>query len=73
METTLETLEEALAKILPPDFEIGFDKKGQVIILTGLIETETGELIPLDDEIDPDFDSDFESLEEDEDEDDDDD
>jgi hypothetical protein len=68
MEPTLEALEEALAKILPPDFEIGLDKNGQIIIFTGLIESEDGELIPLDDETAPDLDPDFETHEEEDDE-----
>lgn len=62
----LEELEDALHDILP-DFQIGTDKKGQLIIYTGLHEDEDGQLVDMDsDEEDEDFDPDFEPLEDEE-------
>ena len=46
----LETLEEELGNILINGFVIEKDKKGRVIIITGLIEKSDGELSFLDDE-----------------------
>lgn len=68
----IEDLEEALSDILPVGFQIETNKKGQLIILTGLIQDDDGELVSMDDEDeDADFDPDFEpldSLDEDDDE-----
>jgi hypothetical protein len=67
----LEELEEELEKVLPAGFQIEKDKNGRIIIRTGLIQDEDGELVDFDSEDDDvDFDPDFESLDEDLDEDD---
>lgn len=65
----IEELEEALSEVLSFGFEITTNKKGEVIILTGMKEDEDGELISLEEEDDPDADPDFEPLEDEEDED----
>jgi hypothetical protein len=62
----LEELEEELERVLPPGFQIEKDSKGQIVILTNLIQDEDGELVSFDgDDEDPDFDPDFEPLDED--------
>lgn len=61
----IEDLEEALSDILPVGFQIETNKKGQLIILTGLIQDDDGELVSIDadeDDEDAEFDPDFESL-----------
>lgn len=40
----LEELQESLEDILPEGFQITLDARGQVIIKTGLVEDESGEL-----------------------------
>lgn len=64
----LEELEEELAAVLPAGFQIETDNHGQIIIYTGLMQDDDGELVDFEgddaDEEDPDFDPDFESLEE---------
>ena len=63
----LEDLTEALEDILPDTFKVVVDKRGQVVIMTGLKEDDDGELVDHlseddDDEGDDDelnFDSDF--------------
>jgi hypothetical protein len=69
----IEELEESLSEILPVGFQIETNKKGQIVIFTGLKQSEDGELISLlsEEEDEDAFDSDFESLDSlDEDEDD---
>lgn len=63
----IEELEEALEDILPSGFIIETDKNGQIVILTGLVQDDDGELVDIDDDADPDADPDFEPLDEDED------
>jgi len=46
----LDELEEALSDILPGAFHLALDKNDQVVIYTGLIKDDDGELSPLDDE-----------------------
>lgn len=66
-----ELLAEALSDICP-HFSLSEDRKGQIIILTGLSEDpDTEELESIvDEDMDPDFDPDMGSLDELEDEDD---
>lgn len=65
----IEELEEALEDILPPGFSIEADKHGQLIIVTGLVQDDDGELVDFEDEDeeDPDFDPGFEPLDEEDD------
>lgn len=42
----IEELEEALSDLLPEGFQIVFDARRQVVIKTGLVEDEHGELHP---------------------------
>lgn len=74
---TLEELEESLQEILPKGFQIDTDSNGQIVIYTGLTETDDGDLIEFesdddddDDDYHVDYDSELSSLDEDEDEDD---
>lgn len=61
----LEELEEALEEILP-GFQIETDKHGQIIIFTGMIQDEDGELLTMDDDDgESSFDADTEQLEDD--------
>lgn len=54
----LEELEEALADILPSGFTIKPNKKGEMVIMTGLLLNREGELIGVDeDQEDADYDS----------------
>lgn len=69
----LNTLEELLSDFLPSGFEIEANKKGELIIYTGLCQDDDGELISLkdlDDDSNEDLEfengEDFEPLEEDE-------
>lgn len=59
-----EELEEALDELFPGGFSIETDNHGQLIIYTGLIEsdTEEGELVPFDTEEDGDVDPDLDPL-----------
>lgn len=67
----LDDLEEALAEILPPGFQIETNKRGQLVIFTGLRVDDDGEIEDFesdegDDGDGPDLDGgDFEPLEED--------
>lgn len=65
-------LEDILTTALPSGFTIDTDDNGQIIIMTGLMENEDGDLISSNDEEEVEEDPDFESLDglEDEDEDD---
>lgn len=68
--TNIEELEEALEEILGSNFRIEQDKKGQIVIFTGLTQDDDGELLELDDEeedIEFDEDSEFEPLEDEDD------
>jgi hypothetical protein len=60
-----EALDEALADIAP-GFKIIVDRKGQVVIQTGLFEDEDGEISPPEeeavDEEDPDFEADEDTI-----------
>lgn len=59
----LEELEEALTEILPSGFTIKPNKKGEMVIMTGLLLNQEGELIGVDEEQDEmDYDSDGDSL-----------
>lgn len=50
-----EEFEEALMELCPA-FELRKDRKGQIVIHTGLVEDDFGELVSLDDEEDDDVD-----------------
>lgn len=65
-----EELAEELEDLLPSGYSIEVDKHGQIIIFTGLIEDEDGELIPFESEADEESDSEMERLEDDDEEDD---
>lgn len=61
----IDSLEELLSDFLPSGFKIQTNKKGHVIILTGLMKDDDGELVSIDsdeDDEESEFDSDFESL-----------
>ena len=60
-----EELEEALDELFPNGFSIETDNHGQLVIYTGLIESEEGELVPADLEEDEDVDPDLDPLEDD--------
>jgi hypothetical protein len=66
---TLEDLEEALEDVFPNGFQLTTDDDGQIVILTGLMQDEDGDLV----EYESDDEEDEEDEEEDEEEDDDDD
>lgn len=66
----IEELEEALADVLPGGFSIETNKHGHIIIHTGLIQDEDGELVPVDSEEDEDIDPDLDPLEDEDEEDD---
>ena len=59
-----ESLQEALEDLFGVgSFSIDVDKKGQIVIYTGLCEDETGELVAIEgDEDEEDIDPDFEPL-----------
>lgn len=69
----IEDLEEALEELFPSGYRLDTDKKGQIVIFTGLVQDNDGELVEFEndkededeDEDVPDFDSEFEPLEED--------
>ena len=62
----LEELEEALEELLP-GFQISTDKHGQIIIYTGMIQDEDGELLTMDDDDgESSFDDDTEQLDDEE-------
>lgn len=67
----LEDLEELLSDYLPGGFRFETNKKGEVIIYTGLRQDEDGELVDLkgdleeDEELEFEGDENFEPLEED--------
>ena len=63
--STIEELEEALEELFPGGCIIETDNHGQLIVYTGLVEDEDGELSPFD----PDDNEDYEELPEEEDED----
>jgi hypothetical protein len=48
----LEELEEALSDILPAGFKIQPNKKGEMVIMTGLLLNQEGELIGVEEEED---------------------
>ena len=56
---TLEELEEALEELLP-SYQIETDNDGQIIIYTGLTESDDGELVPFDEDEDEEGELDFE-------------
>ena len=58
-------LEDLLDGILPGGYRIEEDDNGQLIISTGLVETDDGDLISLHSDTDEDVDPDFEQLEDD--------
>lgn len=60
-----EELEEALDELFPGGFSIETDNHGQLVIYTGLVEDEEGELIPADLEEDEEVDPDLDPLEDD--------
>jgi len=67
----LEDLEELLSDYLPGGFRLETNKKGEVIVYTGLRQDDDGELVDLkgdleeDEELEFEGDEDFEPLEED--------
>jgi len=61
-----EELEEALDELFPNGFSIETDNNGQLIIHTGLIEDEEGELVAADIEEDEEVDPDLDHLDDDE-------
>lgn len=67
----LEDLEELLSDYLPGGFRLETNKKGEVIVYTGLRQDDDGELVDLkgdlEEDEDPEFsgEEDFEPLEED--------
>lgn len=66
---SFDELEEALDELFPGGFSIATNKHGELIIRTGLIQNEDGELSSIDvDEEDDDADPDFEPLSDDDDE-----
>lgn len=60
-----EELEEALDELFPGGFSIETDNHGQLVIYTGLVEDDEGELIPADLEEDEEVDPDLDPLEDD--------
>ena len=66
----LEDLEEALEDLFPNGFEISTDDEGQIVIYTGLMEDEDGDLVEFESSDDDDYEEDEEGDEEDDDEDD---
>jgi len=66
----LEDLEELLSDYLPGGFRLETNKKGEVIVYTGLRQDDDGELVDLkgdleeDEELEFEGDEDFEPLEE---------
>jgi hypothetical protein len=65
---TLEDLQEALEEFFPNGFELSTDDEGQIIIYTGLMEDEDGDLVEFESS-DEDYDDEDEDEEEDDDED----
>ncbi len=59
----IEELEEELDALFPGGFSIETDNHGQIVIYTGLMEDEDGELLPIDNEESDDFDPDTDQLE----------
>lgn len=59
----IEELEEELDTLFPGGFSIETDSHGQIVIYTGLMEDEDGELLPIDNEESDDFDPDTDQLE----------
>lgn len=57
---TLDELKELLEETLASDYRITTDKRGQVIIYTGLAEDSDGELVSVDEVEEVDFDHDEE-------------
>jgi hypothetical protein len=66
---TLEDLEEALEELFPNGFELTTDDDGQIVILTGLMQDEDGELVEFesDDDEEEEEEEDFDSDEDEED------
>jgi hypothetical protein len=60
-----EELEEALDDLFPGGFSIETDNHGQLVIYTGLVQDDEGELIPADLEEDEEVDPDLDPLEDD--------
>ena len=65
----IEELEEALDELLPNRFSIEHLNNGQIVIYTGLIQDDDGELVPSEIEESEDLDEDTELLEDEDDED----
>jgi hypothetical protein len=61
----LEDLEEALEDLFPNGFEISTDDEGQIVIYTGLMEDEDGDLVEFESSDDDDYEEDEEGDEED--------
>jgi hypothetical protein len=59
----IDDLEEALDELFPGGFTIDTDSNGQIVIYTGLVQDDDGELTPLDTEESDDFDPDTTPLE----------
>lgn len=65
----IEELEEALDELLPSGFSIEHLEDGQIVIYTGLMQDDDGELIQMDED-DEEYDEDTEPLGDEDDEDD---
>ncbi len=66
--SNIDELEEALDDLFPGGFSIETDRHGQIIIYTGLVADEDGELSSADVEEDEEVDPDLEPIEDDDDE-----
>jgi hypothetical protein len=58
----IDELEEALDELFPNGFSIETDNHGQLVIYTGLVQDDDGELVPADVEEDEDIDPDLDQL-----------
>ncbi len=46
----IDELEELIGEVLTSNFTLGTDKKGQVVIFTGLVQDEDGDLSDMEEE-----------------------
>lgn len=60
----LEDLEELLSDFLPGGFQVETNKKGEIVIYTGLRQDEEGELVDVKGDLEEDGDLDFNGEEE---------
>ena len=66
---TLEDLEEALEDVFPNGFQLTTDDDGQIVILTGLMQDDEGELVEYESDDEDDYEEDEDEDEEEDDED----